>query len=166
MDYISSLQFSVTPTFIVLFFLVDQIFCITCHFVTRKFKTKEFSYRQDSSQMKDIFKHATWGFVNSKTYHLILLLLMYNNEIKISVFPLLVDAALGITPRLVKVFTKFGFYFEELVYHFHRMAHLPFVYEGAHKMHHNFSIASAFDAHIFGNGMPEEFFGLALLLFY
>ena len=38
------------------------------------------------------------------------------------------------------------------------------VYEHAHKLHHFLHGTLAFDAHIYGNGMPEEFFFLALEL--
>ncbi|XP_023323322.1 uncharacterized protein LOC111697529 [Eurytemora carolleeae] len=44
------------------------------------------------------------------------------------------------------------------------MAHLPKVYEHAHKLHHYLHGTNAFDAHIYGNGMPEEFFFLVLEL--
>ena len=38
------------------------------------------------------------------------------------------------------------------------------VYEHAHKLHHYLHGTNAFDAHIYGNGMPEEFFFLVLEL--
>jgi len=44
------------------------------------------------------------------------------------------------------------------------MAHLPKVYEHAHKLHHYLHGTLSFDAHIYGNGMPEEFFFLLLEL--
>ena len=41
----------------------------------------------------------------------------------------------------------------------------PFkVYEHAHKLHHYLHGTLSFDAHIYGNGMPEEFFILLLEL--
>eukprot|EP01035_Chromulina_nebulosa_P026510 gene26510-34714_t len=43
----------------------------------------------------------------------------------------------------------------------HRLAHLPGVYLQAHKAHHFLHDATAFDAHIYGSGAPEEFFTLA-----
>ena len=52
----------------------------------------------------------------------------------------------------------------ELFYTQHRIAHLPKVYEHAHKLHHYLHGTLAFDAHIYGNGMPEEFFFLLLEL--
>ena len=44
------------------------------------------------------------------------------------------------------------------------MAHLPVVYQHAHKLHHmpgHMAATSAFDASLYGCGMPEEFFVLA-----
>ena len=46
----------------------------------------------------------------------------------------------------------------------YRIAHLPKVYEHAHKLHHYLHGTISFDAHIYGNGMPEEFFFLVLEL--
>ncbi|OLP97350.1 Vacuolar protein sorting-associated protein 26 [Symbiodinium microadriaticum] len=40
----------------------------------------------------------------------------------------------------------------------HRIGHLPVVYQHAHKMHHYLHDSTAFDAHIYGSGMNEEFF--------
>ena len=37
-------------------------------------------------------------------------------------------------------------------------------YKHAHKLHHFLHGTNAFDAHIYGSGMPEEFFMLALEL--
>ena len=38
------------------------------------------------------------------------------------------------------------------------------VYEHAHKLHHYLHGTNAFDAHIYGNGMPEEFFFMLIEL--
>ena len=57
-----------------------------------------------------------------------------------------------------------GMHWLELFYHQHRMAHLPKVYEHAHKLHHYLHGTISFDAHIYGNGMPEEFFFMLLEL--
>merc|ERR1711971_1499900 len=40
----------------------------------------------------------------------------------------------------------------------HRIGHCPVVYAHAHKMHHYLHDTTAFDAHIYGSGMNEEFF--------
>ncbi len=49
-----------------------------------------------------------------------------------------------------------------LFFHQHRLAHLPIVYPHAHKFHHKLHGSTAFDAHIYGSGLPEEFFMLWL----
>ena len=49
-------------------------------------------------------------------------------------------------------------------YHQHRMAHLPTIYQHAHKLHHQLHGTTAFDATTFGWGMPEELVILPLEL--
>ena len=49
-------------------------------------------------------------------------------------------------------------------YHQHRMAHLPTVYQHAHKLHHQMHGTTAFDATLYGWGMPEELIILPLEL--
>jgi sterol desaturase/sphingolipid hydroxylase (fatty acid hydroxylase superfamily) len=49
-----------------------------------------------------------------------------------------------------------------LFYHQHRLAHAPVVYAQAHKFHHKLHGSTAFDAHLYGSGLPEEFFMLWL----
>ena len=47
-------------------------------------------------------------------------------------------------------------YWELMFYHAHRIGHVNFVYPDAHKFHHYLHDSTAFDAHIFGSGAPEE----------
>ena len=47
-------------------------------------------------------------------------------------------------------------HWQVLFFHQHRMAHLPRVYEQAHKLHHYLHDCSPFDAHLYGSGLPEE----------
>jgi len=70
----------------------------------------------------------------------------------------------GVTEKLYSVISSRGHHFMGFLYQQHRMAHLPKVYEHAHKLHHYLQGTLAFDAHIYGNGMPEEFFFLLLEL--
>jgi len=54
--------------------------------------------------------------------------------------------------------------FPVLFYHQHRIAHLPHVYQDAHKFHHRMHDTTAFDGHIYGagSGFPEEFFWIVI----
>jgi cytochrome b involved in lipid metabolism len=47
--------------------------------------------------------------------------------------------------------------FEVTFYVEHRIGHCPVVYAHAHKMHHYLHDTTAWDAHIYGSGMNEEF---------
>jgi len=79
-----------------------------------------------------------------------------------SLIPWILDYLFDITPKVTAIFTTVGMNWGELFYHQHRMGHLPRVYDQAHKLHHYLHGATAFDAHIYGSGMPEEWFLLAI----
>merc|ERR1719233_2112338 len=100
--------------------------------------------------------HAVWGFLNTKTYTLVLLLHMMKAGVAIPVVIWVLDWLLGLTLKLSDIISCWGAHWAELFYTQHRMAHLPKVYEHAHKLHHYLHGTLAFDAHIYGNGMPEE----------
>lgn len=145
---------SIGPGFVAAFFLADQALCVYCHAFT---PSKEFPVRETLT-------HAVWGFLNTKTYTLVVLLHMMNAGVSIPLWLWLLDAHLQVTSRLASSLSQRWAHWLELFYHQHRMAHLPKVYEHAHKLHHYLHGTLAFDAHIYGNGMPEEFFFLLLEL--
>jgi len=155
---LSSLQhftsLTIGPTFISLFFLYDQLCCLYCNYFT---PAKQFSVRET-------LVHAVWGFINTKTYTLVLLLHMMNAQVSIPVWLWLLDWKLQLTLKVSNFLSSRLAHWLELFYTQHRIAHLPKVYEHAHKLHHYLHGTLAFDAHIYGNGMPEEFFFLLLEL--
>ena len=147
-------QLTIGPTFIFLFFLYDQLCCLYCNYVT---PAKHFTLR-------DTLVHAVWGFLNTKTYTLVLLIHMMKAEVTIPVLLWLLDWKLELTLKVSTVVSSRLAHWLELFYTQHRIAHLPKVYEHAHKLHHFLHGTLAFDAHIYGNGMPEEFFFMLLEL--
>jgi len=102
--------------------------------------------------------HVVWGFINTKTYNIVLLLHLCDVGFRVPVVIWLVDAYLGLSCTIAKMISKYWMHWLQLFYHQHRMAHLPKVYEHAHKLHHYLHGTMSFDAHIYGNGMPEEIF--------
>ena len=96
--------------------------------------------------------------LNSKTYFIILLL--HSQSLRISLVIWLIDAFSGLAVRIDELFAHTGYHWATLFYHQHRMSHLPHIYEHAHKAHHFLHDSTAFDAHIYGSGAPEEFFSL------
>jgi len=146
------LSVPINVEFIVAFFIIDQALCCYCHFLT---PSKEFT-------VKETIIHCIWGFINTKTYHVVLLLHLAAVDFNIPLLVWFIDAAFKITPFIADNVSKFWMHWLELFYHQHRMAHLPKVYEHAHKLHHYLHGTNAFDAHIYGNGMPEEFFFMLL----
>ena len=138
--------------FVLTFFVIDQLSCMYFHFLT---PSKSFS-------TKDFFTHAVWGFLNTKTYHVVLLFHLLNGNFQISLVVWCIDICLGLTDMLAKAISHHWMHWAELFYSQHRIGHLPKVYEHAHKLHHYLHGTNAFDAHIYGNGMPEEYFVLML----
>ena len=152
-----SLNYSLTISndFILIFFILDQILCIICTFVTPRGKS-------ESMPLIRILKSVFFGFINTKSYFLILLFLLRGLKISLTVW--LIDAIFNISTNISGIFSKALPCWEILFYHQHRIAHLPYVYQDAHKFHHYLSDTTAFDAHIYGSGAPEEWHCLMLEL--
>ena len=148
------LSLSIGPTFILAFFIIDQAICLYCHLMT---PCKKFS-------IKETMIHIIWGFMNTKTYTLVVLLHMMNAGVSIPLLLWIIDWKLKLTLTVSNVLSSRFMHWLELFYTQHRIAHLPRVYEHAHKLHHYLHGTLAFDAHIYGNGMPEEYFFLLLEL--
>ena len=148
------LCFAVTGWMVVAFLVVDQVLCVYCHWWT---PTVEFTAKKTA-------KHIIWGFLNCKTFYLVLLVHLWRAETRFSLAVWLVDAVLGITPRVANWIARTSCHWSGLFYAAHRMGHLPRVYDHAHKLHHFMPGTTAFDAHVYGNGMPEELVGLVVEL--
>eukprot|EP00939_MAST-03C_sp_MAST-3C-sp1_P002437 g2437.t1 len=143
----SVLNFGITPGFILGFLFIDQLTCAYCYFVNPRVV--------DVGSQK-LLVHVLWGFVNCKTMSIVLFLLMWRSGATFSILPLALDMAFGITRRVGYVIANLSATWASLFYHQHRLSHLPTVYEHAHKLHHYLHGSTAFDAHVYGNGMPEE----------
>lgn len=142
------LQFylEISNEFIIFFFIFDQIACIACYFETPVGRSKPFGTK--------LWIHIIWGFFNCKTYSLILLFLLRGYKINLTLW--LIDYCFGLTNKLAILLSRHVSHWAILFYHQHRMAHIPRVYEQAHKFHHYLHDTTSFDAHIYGSGAPEE----------
>ena len=150
----------ITANFIVVFLIVDQILCyIATNLPTGGGVPQKISWSK-------MMKHAAYGFINCKTYQILLLSYLCNfgnNENSfyyINIWILLIDYIFGLSKKISIMLSKASLHWAGLFYHQHRIAHLPIVYQSAHKFHHYLHDTTAFDAHIYGIGMPEEFFVL------
>ena len=112
-------QLTIGPAFICLFFLYDQLCCLYCNYFT---PSKHFTLRET-------LVHAVWGFLNTKTYTLVLLLHMMRAEVTIPVLLWLLDWKLELTLKVSIVLSSRFAHWLELFYTQHRIAHLPKVYE-------------------------------------
>lgn len=148
-------NFEINDKFIICFFFIDQLLCLICTFVTPRGKSAPMTLERN---LKSLF----FGFINTKTYFLILLFLL--RGVKISLVVWLFDAFFDISGKISVILSKKLSCWEILFYHQHRIAHLPYVYQDAHKFHHFLSDTSPFDAHIYGSGAPEEWHSLMIEL--
>lgn len=135
---------TISPLFLALFLLADQSICAACLYKTPKGKTVPLPAGR-------IWQSVWYGFLNCKSYYLVLLPLCFGFEIPI--VPWLLDFTLGISGTITKYTMR---YWQVLFYHAHKMGHIPLVYPDAHRFHHHLHDCTAFDAHIFGSGAPEE----------
>ena len=142
-DYLN-IYIPYSPLFLLIFIILDQIICALCLYKTPKGTTKPISNRR-------IFESVWYGFLNCKTYYLVVIPLLFGQSFPLTAW--CIDALLGISG---KVSDRLFVYWQIMFYHIHRMGHLPHVYPDAHKFHHYLSDTTAFDAHIFGAGAPEE----------
>ena len=148
----------INPATIALFLLVDQALCLYS------------SYRPGAARYPaaKMLRHAFHGFINSKTSVVVILLLCYHHHPQLSLWLWALEGfLLQATPRLSALLSSSTLHFSAVFYHQHRMAHLPVVYPQAHKLHHYPGAwITAFDASLYGCGMPEEYFllGVEVLL--
>lgn len=143
----------VTHTFIAVFFAVDQLLCALCVYATPRGRSAPVSARR-------LLQSVVFGFLNTKTYWLVLLFCMrawvrraaqacpvrvppvaassrqVAQGVRLEVVVLGVDYALGASRRVGALIARHTMHWAPLFYHQHRMAHLPHVYEHAHKFHH------------------------------
>ena len=126
--------------FLALFLLVDHAFCAVCLGWTPKGTPKPVPTRRVLASM-------AYGFLNCKTYYLVLLPACFGLELEL--LPWLLDASLGLSARVSGHLER---YWQVHFYHIHRMGHITNVYNDAHKFHHYLHDCTPFDAHIFGSG--------------
>ena len=143
--------------FIFYFFVVDFLVCLFLTFYSPIGKTKRMPISR-------ILQSILYGFINTKSYFVILLFL--SRGVKLPIFLWIIEAIFPITEKLNSLFQRIlGATWPVIFYNQHRVAHLPFVYNDAHKFHHYLHDSSPFDAHLYGTGAPEEWHSLMAELF-
>lgn len=149
----TALSFSITisRTFITTFFIVDQLLCAVCLWRTPACPTAPITRTRATQSI-------VFGFLNCKTYFLLLLLPLQG--LAIPLLPWIIDAYFQFSVRATKYLARKSLHWAALFYLQHSVAHLPHVYTDAHKFHHYLHDTTAFDAHIYGSGAPEEYFCL------
>ncbi len=139
-----NLAITISPTFLVAFLVIDQLLCFYTLFRSPAGPVEKMPTER-------VWQSVWYGFLNCKTYYLILLPISYGT--KIAIIPWILDYFLGLSD-VIK--TKTMGYWSPLFYHAHKIGHIPIIYPDAHRFHHHLHDATSFDAHIFGSGAPEE----------
>ena len=77
------------------------------------------------SPPRETLTHVVWGFLNTKTYTLVVLLHMAGAGVRVPLLVWLVDAKLQLTNRVSTLLSDKTMHWLELFYTQHRIAHLP-----------------------------------------
>jgi hypothetical protein len=107
-----------------------------------------------------VLRSAAVGLIECKSTSLVILGLLQGRRVDLAAA--VADWCFGLTARITDRIAKTGYNWTTLFYPQHRVAHLPVVYQQAHKFHHVLNGTTAFDAHLYGTGVPEEFFCMLL----
>eukprot|EP00657_Telonema_sp_P-1_P009484 TRINITY_DN3712_c0_g1_i1.p1 TRINITY_DN3712_c0_g1~~TRINITY_DN3712_c0_g1_i1.p1 ORF type:complete len:231 (+),score=48.76 TRINITY_DN3712_c0_g1_i1:1-693(+) len=136
------------------FTIVDQLLCALVYYKHGKRLARP-----------RLFTHIVYGFANSKTYYIVCFLMIQGTSVDL--VRLCMSGALSwifiecggltLTQRLLNIPA-----FPLLFYQQHRIGHLPGVYQCAHKLHHYLHDSTPFDAHVYGEGMAEQYGWLAV----
>ena len=150
------LHAAIDGRFIALFLAADQALCWYCYLRGSSLgPAVQFAPRR-------VARHVVFGFLNAKTYALLLLVAMRAAGCRVHIIAWALDCSLDLGCRLCeRSMTVLRTHWMPLFFHQHRMAHLPRVYEQAHKLHHYLHDCTPFDAHLYGSGLPEEWCLLA-----
>eukprot|EP00421_Protoceratium_reticulatum_P006861 CAMPEP_0168363316 /NCGR_PEP_ID=MMETSP0228-20121227/3627_1 /TAXON_ID=133427 /ORGANISM="Protoceratium reticulatum, Strain CCCM 535 (=CCMP 1889)" /LENGTH=587 /DNA_ID=CAMNT_0008376037 /DNA_START=184 /DNA_END=1947 /DNA_ORIENTATION=+ len=137
-------------TYVVSFFVVDFIANLYHYLAT----SERFGCGR-------LLTHILYGSFNTKTYFVVVLGCVFGLEVDLGIW--LATGALqwsvmekGYGEKLLRRVSWPSFFITFYVEH--RIGHCPIVYSHAHKMHHYLHDSTAFDAHIYGSGMNEEYF--------
>jgi hypothetical protein len=134
--------------FIALFIIADQLVCALCLFWNPNGTPVKLPWSR-------IAKSIAYGLVDGKCGPMIVMSLTQGIRLDLGV--MLLDYWFGITARVCALVGRSGLNWVTLFYPEHRLSHLPVVYQHAHKFHHSLNGTTAFDAHLYGTGLPEEF---------
>ena len=154
------LRVPITPMLIVGWVVVDQLICTVLCFWTP-------IGRPVHRSPKRLLQSIGYGFLNCKTYWLVLLLALRGFHIDVLALSIYAVIPSRLKARAARVFkpvlpagSLHSTFQGAMFYHYHRMVHLPGAYNEGHRHHHYLPDATPFDAHMHGSGMPEEWFKL------
>jgi hypothetical protein len=150
----------ITPVLIAAWIVVDQLSCLVLFFWTPVGPPARVPLGR-------ALQSVGYGFINCKTYWLVLLLSLRGMPIDLLALGIHALIPFHLIMRSAKLLTsvlppgtRHWTFPSAMFYHYHRMVHLPGAYVQAHRHHHYLLDSTAFDADMHGSGMPEEWFKL------
>lgn len=154
-------HFTVDWWFVLMVIAVDQMISILfCYFWTPLGRSVRYP-------AKRVVQSVWYGFLNCKTYWILLLVCLQGYEIDlvaIAIFALLPAKVRSLPAKwLLGPLIPLGLHWTwqpAMFYHYHRMVHLAPVYDQAHRAHHFLHDSTPFDANLYGAGLPEEWLKL------
>ncbi len=154
------LQLPITPLLIVGWIAVDQVVCLVLCFWTPV-------GRPAPMRPLRVLQSVGYGFINCKTYWLVLLLSLRGLPIDLlalGVYACIPHRVIMRGARLLQPVLPPGSrhwtFPSAMFYHYHRAVHLPGPYVHGHRHHHYLLDSTPFDADMHGSGMPEEWLKL------
>jgi sterol desaturase/sphingolipid hydroxylase (fatty acid hydroxylase superfamily) len=136
---------------------INSHFIVT--FLAVDFVANTIIYALESKKAANLLGHIVWGTFNTKTYQIVVFLCVYG--LRINLLSWFFTGLLTMYADPIKAWVEDVLGIPSFAYRFyveHRLNHLPVLYGHAHKMHHDPNDTTPFDAHIYGNGMNEEYF--------
>jgi hypothetical protein len=151
---------SIDLRFILWWFVIDQLTCVLFCLWTPNGRPVRYPPGR-------LLQSWVYGFLNCKTYWLVLLFACQGFRIDLLAWTLLalvpsraVAYVSGLLRPLLRAASFHWTFQSSMFYHSHRLVHLPCVYPQSHRHHHYLHDATPFDADLYGSGLPEEWMKL------
>lgn len=112
-----------------------------------------------------LLQHAVYGTFDTKLYYVIVFSCLHGLQVDVGLVILVgtITSVMVAGDIIKNLKEKMCVPCQHVLFYMdHRIAHLPVVYQQAHKMHHHMHDSTPWAAHLYGAGMNETFFLMLL----